>query len=207
MRCAAFLAIFVLVIVNWRSPVGLRSSSSNFDLLAFSATTVLIPICLLWASRSLPPIPRWLTLIPAAFLTLFAALVVFWNVPSVIFMIHRGVEMEPLLATVPRGSSRVAAYQVETSPAGAFVRLRLEQAIFPGLHLYRDIAYVDEPYIDALALQSPTTICVSFSAHQPDLAGQDRQLQFLLDLGPLISWKMPTRLDARSPIQSCSRGR
>ena len=55
-RCAAALAAFGLLIANWRSPVGVRSSSSNFDLLAFSAATVLIPICLLWAARSLSPI-------------------------------------------------------------------------------------------------------------------------------------------------------
>jgi hypothetical protein len=118
-------------------------------------------------------------------------------------MIRRGVEIEPLLTSIPRGSSRIAAYQEETFPAGAVVILRLEETLVPRLHVFRDIAYVDEPYIDALARRSPTAVCVSFS----DRAGPDSRREFLLDVGPLISWETPARIGARSPMRSCSRGR
>jgi hypothetical protein len=134
--------------------------------------------------------------ISALFLMVFAALVVLWNSGSILFVVHRGGEIDPLLTSTPSGSSRIAAYQEEAFPAGAVVRIRLEHTLIPGLHLFRDIAYVDEPDIDGLTLQSPTTVCVSFS-----------DMEFLLDLGPLMSWKTPVRLDASSPTQSCARAR
>jgi hypothetical protein len=207
LRCAVILAVFGLLLANWRSTVGVLFASSNVNMLAFTAATVLIPIALLWSARLLPPLLRGLMWISALFLMLFAALVVILNSGSILFILHHRVEIDSLIASTPSGSNRIAAYQEETFPAGAVVRVRLEHTLIPGLLLFRDIAYVDEPDIDGLTLQSPTTVCVSFSANQPDLAGRDRTMEVLLDLGPLMSWKTPARLDASSPTQSCSRGR
>jgi hypothetical protein len=210
-RCIALVGVFGLLIANWLSPVGLRTGSSNFDCLIFFAATAAIPILLSQVARGLNSAARWLFWILALFLVLFAALAGLINVPITIEMVRRGFEVQPLLTTASRGSERVAAYQVETSPAGGYVRLRLERPILPGLVLARDVAYVDEPYIGELVVLSPSTLCVTFSTDQPDLAGHDQEFEYRLDLGSLLSWKHPPRIDGTPPAtpasEQCSAGR
>jgi len=202
--CACILMAFALLICNWRSSVGLRASSGNADLLVFIAAAVAIPLGLLWAARTLPPLLRGMMAVCAVILMTFAALVVFWNSSLIALMVSRGVEVTPRIATARRGSGRIAAYQVETSPAGAYVRVRLEQPLVPGLLLFRDIATVDDPDIEGITLPSPTTLCVLFSEGEPDRSGRRRQPDVLLEFGPLISWTTPALLEANSPGPLCS---
>lgn len=206
-RCGCILMVFALLICDWRSPVGLRTSSGNADLLCFTMATVAIPLWLLWVARSLSPLARWTMAVCAAILLLFAALVVFWNSSLIALMVSRGGGVTPVIATVRRGSGRIAAYQVETSPAGAYVRVRLEQPLVPGLILFRDVATVDAPYIDGLTLLSPTSVRVSFSAGESYWAEPNRQVDALLYFGPLIRWTTPPQLSARSQARSCSTDR
>jgi hypothetical protein len=206
-RCGCVLMVFALLICNWWSPLGLRTSSSNVDLLVFTAATVAIPLWLLWAARSLPPLLRGAMGICAVILMAFAALVMLWNGSNIAWMVRRGGQITPLIATAPRGSGRIAAYQVETSPAGAYVRVRLEQPLVPGLLLFRDVAYVEAPYIDGLTLLSPTSVCVSFSEAESALAEPHRRVDALLQFGPLNHWTTPPQLNARSQSPSCSTGR
>ena len=203
-RCGCILMVFALLICDWRSPLGLRTSSSNVDLLVFTEATVAIPLWLLWAARSLPPLLRGAMGICAVILILFAALVVLWNGSNIAWMVGRGGQITPLIATAPRGSGRIAAYQVESSPAGAYVRVRLEQPLVPGLLVFRDVAYVEAPYIDGLTLLSPTTLCVLFSKAESDLSGRLRQSDVLLEFGPLIRWTPPVQLKANSQGPLCS---
>jgi hypothetical protein len=142
----------------------------------------------------------------AVILILFAVLVVLWNGSNIAWMVRRGGQITPLIATAPRGSGRIAAYQVETSPAGAYVRVRLEQPLVPGLLLFRDVATVDAPYIDGLTLLSPTSVCVSFSEGESYWAEPHRRVDALLQFGPLIRWTTPPQLSARSQSPSCSMG-
>jgi hypothetical protein len=203
-RCGYILVVFALLICDWRSPLGLRTSSTNVDPLVFTVATVAIPPWLLWAARFLPPLLRGAMAVCAVILMAFAALVVLWNESNIAWMIRRGGEVTPLIATAPRGSGRVAAYQVETFPAGAYVRVRLEQPLVPGLLLFRDVATVDAPYIDGLTVLSPTSVCVSFSEAESALAEPHRRVDALLQFGALIRWTAPPQLNARLQSPSCS---
>jgi hypothetical protein len=206
-RCGYGLIVFALLICDWRSPLGLRTSSSNVDLIVFTAATVAIPLWLLWVARSLPPLLRGAMAVCAVILMAFAALVVLWNGSNIAWMVRRGGQITPLIATASRGTGRIAAYQVETFPAGAYVRVRLEQPLVPGLRLFRDIETVDAPDIDGLTLLSPTSLCVSFSEADSSLVEPHRQVDALVQFGPLIRWTAPPQLSARSQAPSCSTER
>lgn len=198
---------FTVLICNWRSSLGLRTPSSNADAVVFTVATLAIPFGLWRAARSLQPIVRAVLQICAVILIVVAALVVFWNGLTLGFMFRRGVELTPVIATAERDSVRIAAYQVEVFLEGAFVRIRQEQRLFPGVLLVRDIAYVDDPYIDGLEIRSPTSVCVTFSAAEARLADVHRQADALLHFGSWTEWIAPVQLSPRSPTQKCPEDR
>ena len=198
LRCVAILGAFGLVIWNWRSPIGLRCSSSNLGLLVSCAVLGLAPVALARAARVLTPILRWLLWITTLPLALLAVLVWLWNVPTLVSKMRRGWEVEPLLIDIPLDSGRVAAYQVETAYSGVIVLLRLEHSVLPGLRIARDIAFVNAPQLDSLVLQSPNTLCLSFPAVRPDVAGRGREMQVTFELEPLFIWKPPAGIDDTS---------
>jgi hypothetical protein len=198
LRCVAILGAFGLVIWNWRSPIGLRCSSSNLGVLVSCAVLGVAPIVLARSARVLTPILRWLLWIAALPLMLLALLVWLWNVPDLVGKMSRAWEVEPLLQQIPVGSGRIAAYRVETAYSGYMVRLRLEHLVFPGLRVARDIAYVNASQLDSLVLQSPKTLCLSFPAVRPDVAGRGREMQVTFELEPLFIWKPPAGIDDTS---------
>ena len=183
--CALTSGAFLLVIMNWRSPIGMRSSSGNVDLLVFSLAVTVLPLLLFWSARRLEGISSAVFSAVALCMLVFSALVWVWNFHSLGFIV-RGMEVQPLLASVPFGNGRVAAYEVETAPAGAYVALRLQYRVIPGLVVSREFAVIDTPNIDKLILVPPAGLCVTFPSLQVDASSNPNELSAVLPIEPLF---------------------
>jgi hypothetical protein len=201
--CAILFGAFVIFIANWRSAIGLRSFSPNVDLLTFSFAVTVIPLALFWRGGRLPNLWRHLTRAVALCALLFAVLVWLWNFRAVGRMTH-GSDVEPLLTSVPFGNGRIAAYEVETAPAGAYVSLRLQYTIVPGVFLSREFAVVNAPTFDELTLLSPTQLCITFPSLQADLTGRHDERQVVVLIAPLFKWHATSTIEPETPSSKCA---
>ena len=114
-----------------------------------------------------------------------------------------------MIHSVEYGSGRIAAYQVETSPAGAFVALRLQYQLVPGLLVSREFATIDTVYVDTITLEPDGHICVAFPLAQSDLVPKRRQVGLLVPIGPLTTLRASLYVDPNeSHLPGCdiSRG-
>jgi len=182
-----------LMIVNWRSSLALRTAWSNADVLIFLLAVTLLPIALLQQAKRLPTSQRRLFSVFAFCGLAFACMGWIFSAGMVLGM-ARGWAAQPLLFSTPYGSGRIAAYQVETTPAGAYVALRLQYAVVPGLLVSREFAAIDAPYVEALRVVPPDSLCVKFTKNHADLQSQHGDSAgFQVPIGPLLTL-MPRRM-------------
>lgn len=194
--CVTLLAAFWLTIANWRSSLALRTYWSNADLLIFLLLVTLFPIVLLRQAKRLPTRTRTVFSVLAFCGLAFACMAWFFNVGMILGM-AKGWAYEPLLVSVPYRSGRIAAYQVETTPAGAYVALRLQYPAFPGVLVSREFAAIDAPYVDALTVAPAGDLCVRITKTQTDLRGQHSEFGgVLVPIGPLLTWTPRTMIEA-----------
>jgi hypothetical protein len=201
--CTILLGTFVLCIANWRSAIGLRSFSPNVDLLTFAFAVTAIPLALFWRADRLPGLWRHSTRTVALCALVFAALVWLWNFQALGRMTH-GLEVEPLRTSVPFGNGRIAAYEVETAPAGAYISLRLQYGVVPGVFLSREFAVVNAPTFDELTLLSATQLCITLPALQADLTGRHDERQVLVPIEPLFKWRTTGTIEPGTPSSTCA---
>ena len=185
MVCVLILCAFLLVIINWRSAIAIRTSSSNVDLVVFSLGVTLLPLVLLWYAARLAKIYSAILFAVALCMLGFSAAVWFWNFHS-LGRIARGIEVQPLLVSIPFGNERITAYEVETSPAGAYVALRLQYRIVPGLLVSREFAVINSPVIDKLILLPHAELCITFPSLEHDARARLNELRAVLPIEPLF---------------------
>jgi hypothetical protein len=183
--CAFVLGAFALVIINWRAAIGIRSSSSNVDLIVFSLAVTILPLVLLWSARRLTKVYSVIVSGVALCMLVFSTLVWLWSSQGLGRM-ARGFEVQPLLLSIPFERARIAAYEVETAPAGAYVALRLQHRIIPGLFVSREFAVIDTPVIDKLTLSSHAQLCVTFPSLEGEASSRVKELEAVLPVEPLF---------------------
>lgn len=185
LTCVLILGVFLLVIVNWRSAIAVRFSSGNLDLVVFSLGITVLPLVLLWSAARLPDIYSAIFSVVALCMLGFSAAVWFWNFHT-LGRIARGLEVQPLLASVPFGNERIAAYEVETSPAGAYIALRLQFRLIPGLLISREFAVINSPVIDRLTVSRHAELCVTFPSVESGANSKPNELRTVLPIEPLF---------------------
>ena len=188
--CALTLGAFLLVIINWRSAIAIRSSSSSVDLVVFSLGVTVLPLVLLWSAGRLAKVYSVILSVVALCMLGFSAVVWLWNFHS-LGRIARGVEIQPLLTSVPFGNERIAAYEVETAPAGAYVALRLQYRIAPGLLVSQEFAVINTPVIDKLTLSPHSELCVMFPSLESGASSRPNELKAVLPIEPLFKGLAP----------------
>jgi|KBSSwiStaDraftv2_1062776.scaffolds.fasta_scaffold06404_10 hypothetical protein len=184
--CAVLLCAFLLVVLNWQSSLGVQSCSTNVDLVAFGLAVLALPIALFYRAKQLPRMARRSLQALALCMLAFGGLVWLWNFHNFRDM-ARGFEFEPVVTTIPFEGGRIAAYQIETAPAGAYVSLRRQYRFLPGLYLSREFAVVDSPTLTKLALVSPRQLCVAFPSLRTDLIGRQYLLQVLVPVKSFLA--------------------
>jgi hypothetical protein len=188
--CALTLGAFLLVIINWRSAIAIRSSSSSVDIVVFSLGVTVLPLVLLWSAERLAKVYSVILSVVALCMPGFSVVVWLWNFHS-LGRIARGIEVQPLLASVPFGNERIAAYEVETAPAGAYVALRLQYRIALGLLVSREFAVINTPVIDKLTLSPHSELCVMFPSLEGGASSRPNKLEAVLPIEPLFKRLAP----------------
>jgi hypothetical protein len=184
--CFLLAAVYLALIGNWQSHVGVRLFSPDADTLAFSLLLIATPLALfLCVSRlqvPLPPVVRHLCILLLMCGFAFGITVLWWN-SGAIGSIMRGRGDVRLIATVPFRDGRIDAYQIKTSYFGPHASLRLQSAILPGVLLSKEFAVINRP-IDRLSVLSPNQLCVTFTSPWSDL---NPQRTSLVSIGPFAS--------------------
>jgi hypothetical protein len=181
--CLGLVGVYIALIVDWRSHVGVRLFSPDADTLAFSFILNAIPLALfLSVTRlqiSLPRVVRHLCILLLMCGFMFGLTVLLWN-SGPIGSIVRGRGDVRMVATVPFGNGRIDAYQIDTYAFGPYFSLRLQYAILPGVLLSKALAVIDSP-IDRLSVLSPDQLCVTLTSPGETI---------LVPIGPFASQKV-----------------
>jgi len=135
----------------------------------------------------------------------FGVLVWLWNY-QMLLLAARGVEISPLLVSVPFGAGRIAAYEIETAPAGAYISLRRQYRILPGVFLSREFSIVNSPVLDELTIFSPTQLCVAYPSLRTDIAGRTHEVRILIPIEPMLNGHTASLSEEDSTtVLSCSK--
>jgi hypothetical protein len=183
--CVLVVIAFLLLIVNWRSPLAIRFSSGNVDLVAFLLGVTVLPLILLRFAPRLGSIYAALLSVVASCMLIFSAAAWIWDFHD-LGRVARGLEIQPLRISVPLGKERISVYEVETSPAGAYMALRRQHNIIPGLLVSREFAVIDAPVIDKLTLAPHGELCVTFPSAEADATSAAQELKAVLPIQPLF---------------------
>lgn len=183
--CMLMMGAFLLLILNWRSELGIRFSSSNVDLVAFLLGITILPLILLWLAPRLANIYSAMLSAVAMCMLIFSAAAWFWNFHN-LGRAARGIEVQPLRTSVPFGNERIAAYEVETAPAGAYIALRRQYRIIPGLLVSREFAVIDTPVIDKLTLLPHGELCIAFPSVEQGATSGAQELEAVLPIQSLF---------------------
>jgi hypothetical protein len=205
-RCLLFLGLQALLLFNLRSPVGLRTSSDDLDHLLFVAAFGVLSILLFQSARRLRKPEEIVFLVFGTCGILFSAFGLIAS-QGFIWAMTRGQTFHAVLATATWDSDRVVAIQVETFPAGAYVVVKRQHKIFPGLLVTRLIASIDIPSIDEMVVTPQRKLCVKTDlSHMGPM--NDRRYSFALPVEPLVAWRAAplVTLENWSTFPSCDLG-
>lgn len=196
LACVLILVAFLLAILNWRSGIAIRTFSSNVDLIVFLLGVTVLPLVLLWYATRLPHIWSAILSTVALCMLAFSAVGWLWSFHSIGRMASR-IEVQPLLASVSFGKERIAAYEVETGPAGAYVALRHQYRIAPGLFVSREFAVINAPVIDKLTILPDLKLCVTFPSVEDGTSSRPSEFRVTLPIEPLFQrLAAPTLIDS-----------
>jgi hypothetical protein len=186
-RLLLLAAAYVLLLVNWRAPLGLRLSVGVLNCVAFAAGVVGLPLAMFavagrlqhwglrWSTRGM----AGLLLLPGAFLGFLA------GTNAVNGLASGGIDPSfERLHDVPVGAYHFAVYRWNGSATTDFeIVARQERVLVPGLRLVRDVEWFAKSDTATVVLLSPDSVRLVVPWHGSYHEGaevRDYRLQSLL---------------------------